>query len=55
MKAKKEIKKVKTPEPIVEVKQDIIAKKQVAKLDLNFGREDLNQLANKINEIIDAI
>ena len=30
-------------------------KQKIGKLDLDFGREDLNKLKDKVNEIIDAI
>ena len=32
-----------------------VQKPKVGKLALDFGREDLNRLADKVNEIIDRI
>ena len=30
-------------------------KPKVGKLDLDFGREDLNKLVSKLNEVIDSL
>lgn len=37
------------PEPVL----DIVIPKQIAKLSVDLGREDLNNIAKKINELID--
>ena len=52
MKKKEEIKEL--------VKEDLkldleIAKVKIGLLDAEFGREDLNQLKNKLNEVIDFL
>ena len=38
-----------------EVVVNKISKPKVGKLALDFGREDLNKLVSKINEIIDSL
>ena len=50
------IEKVWVPEEIV-VKVEVPEVKQpkIARLTLDFGREDLNQLKNKMHEILDLV
>lgn len=45
-------KSIELPAPTASKVEEIA---KLGKLELNFGREDLNLLATKINEIIDAL
>ena len=40
---------------IVEVKVEVPKEPKVGRLTSDFGREDLNQLRDKVNEILDLI
>jgi len=37
------------------IEEESIVEEGIAKLDVNFGRSDLQAIADKINEIIEAI
>ena len=39
----------------VEVKAEEVVVTKVTKLEVDFGREDLNSLRNKVNELVDAV
>ena len=39
----------------VEVKVEVPKEPKIGRLTSDFGREDLNQLRNKVNEILDLI
>ena len=39
----------------LDIEQVPFMKPKVGKLDLDFGREDLNKLKDKVNEIIDSL
>ena len=45
--------KKKLEEKLETVKEE--SKKEISKFDLDFGREDLNKLKDKVNEIIDSL
>ena len=46
---------IKAPEMTENVEISLETPKGIDPIAVNFGREDLNQLANKINEVIDHI
>lgn len=50
-------KKTKADEIIEEIMSDelLLERKVIHKLDLDLGREDLNKMVEKINEIIDRL
>lgn len=51
---KKEIKKELTPTEVNKALDEVFAVKQIAPLTLDFAREDMNQLRDKVNELITA-
>ena len=42
-------------EEMAEVKVESARLEVLAKLEVDFGREDLNSLRNKVNELVDAV
>lgn len=44
----------KEPETLA-VTEEVVVPSSIAKLSVDYGREDLNNMAKKINEIIDLI
>lgn len=47
--------KIVNPTTVDAQSDKVIEKQKIGKLELDFGREDLNKLVSKLNEVIDAI